>query len=91
MGDHRSQSADSRAHRDDKYSGTIAVSDVIGKAAVVVWPLSRFHILHAPDIQSAAGSAAPSAFGVAGAVPVTLWRRRRRQRTEGRPAHPDDG
>src|SRR5207302_1786519 len=78
MGDHRSASADSRAHRDDKYSGTIAVSDVIGKAAVIVWPLSRFHVLGSPDIQSAAAMTGPSAFGLAGAVPVTWWYRRRR-------------
>jgi signal peptidase I len=78
MGDHRSESADSRSHRDDKYSGTIAVNDVIGKAAVVVWPLNRFHILHAPDIQSAAAMTTPSVFGLAGAVPLTWWHRRRR-------------
>ena len=35
MGDHRSASADSKAHMDDKYSGTIAVDDVIGKAAKI--------------------------------------------------------
>jgi signal peptidase I len=78
MGDHRSASADSRAHRDDKYSGTIAVSDVIGKAAVIVWPLNRFHVLGSPDIQSASAAAGPSAFGLAGAVPITWWFRRRR-------------
>jgi signal peptidase I len=78
MGDHRSDSADSRFHVSDRYSGTIAVSDVIGKAAVIVWPLNRFQILHAPDIQGADASAAPLAVGLAGAVPVTLWWRRRR-------------
>jgi signal peptidase I len=77
MGDHRSDSADSRFHVSDRYSGTIAVSDVIGKAAVIVWPLNRFQILHSPDIQSADASAAPLLVGLAGAVPVTLWRRRR--------------
>jgi signal peptidase I len=80
MGDHRSNSADSRVHIGDKYSGTIAVSDVIGKAAVVVWPLNRFHILHAPDIQGTDAAALPSAVGLAAAVPVTLWRRGRRRR-----------
>jgi signal peptidase I len=85
MGDHRSESADSRSHRDDKYSGTIAVGDVIGKGAVVVWPLNRLHILHAPDIQSASAATAPSVFGLAGAVPLTWWHRRRRLRREGGP------
>jgi signal peptidase I len=80
MGDHRSNSADSRVHIGDKYSGTIAVKDVIGKAAVVVWPLNRFHILHAPDIQGTNAAGAPSAVGLAAAVPVTMWHRGRRRR-----------
>ena len=42
MGDHRSASADSKAHMGDQYSGTIGVDDVIGKAAMIVWPVSRF-------------------------------------------------
>src|SRR5215213_7612428 len=82
MGDHRSASADSRAHNGDQYSGTIAVDDVIGKAAVIVWPISRFGLLDSPDIQGAdagamAASAAPMVIGLAGAVPVVAWRRRR--------------
>jgi signal peptidase I len=62
MGDHRSASADSRAHVGDKYSGTIAVDDVIGKAALIVWPLNRFTLLDSPDIQGtdAQGSAGPA-------------------------------
>jgi signal peptidase I len=80
MGDHRSASADSRMHNGDKYSGTIGVNDVIGKAAIIVWPVSRFGLLHAPDIQGAQAAAAgviPAAVGLAGAVPVVAWRRRR--------------
>jgi signal peptidase I len=85
MGDHRSASADSKAHMGDRYSGTIAVDDVIGKAAVIVWPVSRFGLLDSPDIQGAeaaastvgaAGSLAPYAVGLAGAVPIVAWRRR---------------
>ena len=45
MGDHRSASADSRAHMTDEYSGTIAVDDVIGKAFVIVWPPARWNVL----------------------------------------------
>jgi signal peptidase I len=81
MGDHRSQSADSRMHVTDKYSGTIGVDDVIGKAAIIVWPVSRFGLLHAPDIQGTQAAAAgvlPATVGLAGAVPIVAWRRRRR-------------
>jgi signal peptidase I len=92
MGDHRSASADSRAHSGDEYSGTIAVDDVIGKGALIVWPLDRFTLLDSPDIQGTdvegqAGSApghgavalaAPYVLGLGGALPVTAWRRRRR-------------
>jgi signal peptidase I len=94
MGDHRSASADSRSHLGDRYGGTIGVDDVIGKAAVIVWPISRFGLLDSPDIQGAdqaaegpadvpvsgvtASTVAPWAIGLAGAVPVTAWRRRHR-------------
>jgi signal peptidase I len=93
MGDHRSASADSKAHIDDKYSGTIGVDDVIGKASVVVWPPSRLGLLDAPDIQgveaaapvaapvvapAAAGLVTPGAIGAALMVPVAILRRRRR-------------
>ena len=40
------------------YSGTIGVDDVIGKAAIIVWPVSRFGFLDSPDIQ---GDATPPA------------------------------
>lgn len=90
MGDHRSASADSRSHVNDQYAGTVAVDDVVGKAAVIVWPLSRFGTLDSPDIQGAApavqltGAAAvavPPVLGLVGAVPLVAWRRRRRGRS----------
>jgi signal peptidase I len=70
----------------DRYAGTIAVDDVIGKAALIVWPVSRFGTLASPDIQGIdaaaasglAGSVTPLALGVAGTVPVAVWRRERR-------------
>jgi signal peptidase I len=85
MGDHRSASADSRSHVGDKYSGTIAVSDVIGKASLIVWPLSRFGVLHAPDIQGSAAAApgsvvAPDGVALAAVLPFVVWRRRRHRR-----------
>jgi signal peptidase I len=79
MGDHRSASADSREHVGDRHAGTIGVDDVIGKAALIVWPISRFGVVHAPDIQdNQAAAAAPYAIGLAGALPVVAWRRHRR-------------
>jgi signal peptidase I len=85
MGDHRSASADSRSHVGDKYSGTIAESDVIGKASLIVWPLSRFGVLHSPDIQGTAAAAPgpvvpPEGVALAAVAPFALWRRRRRRR-----------
>jgi signal peptidase I len=77
MGDHRSDSADSRVHVSDRYHGTIAVSDVIGKAEVIVWPPSRWGVLHAPDIQGAGAAASPWAIAPASA-PVVARRRRTR-------------
>lgn len=40
MGDHRSDSSDSR------YNGTIPQSSVIGHAFVRIWPITRIHTLH---------------------------------------------
>ena len=88
MGDHRSASADSRAHVGDRYGGTIAVDDVIGKAALIVWPVDRFGTLDSPDIQAAEAAATsgrigqvlPLGAGLVGALPVAVWNRRRRLR-----------
>ena len=87
MGDHRSASADSRMHVGDKYAGTIAVKDVIGRAAIIVWPLGRFGTLDSPDIQGAGAAGGPGLVPAPGAVlpavvvPLALWRRRRRSRS----------
>ncbi|MER8185520.1 signal peptidase I [Kitasatospora sp. NPDC094015] len=40
-GDHRSDSADSRYHRDGPGGGAVPVSDVVGPATAVVWPLGH--------------------------------------------------
>ncbi|MGK5112176.1 MULTISPECIES: signal peptidase I [unclassified Geodermatophilus] len=64
MGDHRSASADSRSHAGDTYDGTIGVDDVIGKAALIVWPLDRFGLLDSPDIQGVEAAAVPGGAGV---------------------------
>ena len=51
MGDHRAISADSTRHLRDRYGGTIAVDDVVGKVSMIVWPLDRFGFVDDPDIQ----------------------------------------
>jgi len=48
MGDHRSDSADSRAHIADPGEGMVRLDDVIGRAGMIYWPLSRVAILRAP-------------------------------------------
>jgi len=49
MGDHRSDSADSRAHLGDPGGGMVRLDDVIGRAAMVYWPLGRVGILSGPS------------------------------------------
>jgi signal peptidase I len=59
MGDHRSDSADSRAHLGDPGGGTVRVSDVIGRAVARYWPLTRLSTFPTPsaaaEIPRAAG------------------------------------
>jgi signal peptidase I len=86
MGDNRSDSSDSRLHdcaitgascepwdRD----GTVPESSVIGRAVMVVWPLSKFKVLSVPATFS---QAAPLGSGALLAVPVALAGRRLRRR-----------
>ena len=52
MGDHRSQSGDSREHSagtDDVTRATIPVDDVVGRAFVLFWPFSRADWLSVPE------------------------------------------
>jgi signal peptidase I len=49
MGDHRSVSEDSRAHRSQPGQGFVPVSDVIGRAFTIVWPINRAKLLHRPE------------------------------------------
>ncbi|MEU4210650.1 signal peptidase I [Streptomyces sp. NPDC026206] len=86
MGDHRQDSLDSRYHQDlDRFQGTVSQDDVVGRAIVVAWPLNRWSTLPVPSTfdqpgLSAAAAVAPPALGLAGAVPLVLWRRRRNPR-----------
>ena len=45
MGDHRAASADSRFHTDDIHKGFVPLSDVVGRAEFVVWPISHAKFL----------------------------------------------
>ncbi len=91
MGDNRDNSSDSRFHMDQEGGGTVDKDEVIGRAFSVVWPLDRIHGLGVPGTfdQPGLGMGAmgnsPFAAGLVGAVPIVLWRRRRRERAEGPP------
>ncbi|MFD4629841.1 signal peptidase I [Streptomyces sp. NPDC058284] len=82
MGDHRQNSLDSRYHQNQPGGGAVPVDNVVGRAIVIAWPPTRWTTLPKPDTFDQPGinalsSAAPSVLGLAGAVPVVLWRRRR--------------
>lgn len=62
MGDHRSDSADSRFHLEDD-DGTVPVENVVGTAEVIMWPISRWATLPTYSQEQAAmpgGAAAAS-------------------------------
>ena len=88
MGDHRSQSSDSRFHIDDANKGTVPQDKVIGRAFVIVWPLSRSDVLSVPAAFDAPLGALPAyglgatpyALGLAGALPLRALARRARSR-----------
>jgi signal peptidase I len=82
MGDHRGDSADSRftTHFNDRYHGTISQQKVVGRAFVVVYPVSRWKVLSVPSTFTASLGLIPGSNLLAGgllALPVTLRRRRR--------------
>ncbi|MEV6110734.1 signal peptidase I [Streptomyces sp. NPDC051940] len=87
MGDHRNDSLDSRYHMDQPGGGFVDNDEVVGRAIVRAWPISRWGTLPIPDTydqpginnQSASSAlgAAPGVLGLAGAVPLVLIRRRR--------------
>jgi signal peptidase I len=73
MGDHRSISDDSRDHMGDPGGGTIPESAVIGRAFVIIWPVTRWRILpipstfQQPKLNATASAASASAASAAGA------------------------
>ncbi|MFD8692082.1 signal peptidase I [Streptomyces sp. NPDC059651] len=89
MGDHRQDSLDSRYHQELPGGGTVSTDEVVGRAVVIAWPVNRWATLPVPKTfdqpgLNAAMGAAPGAIGIAGAVPLVLWRRRRAGRDSGR-------
>lgn len=49
MGDHRSNSADSRFHLNEKDRGTVSVDEVVGRAVGIVWPVGHWRQLDEPE------------------------------------------
>jgi signal peptidase I len=89
MGDNRADSDDSRYRTGDPGGGTIPESAVVGRAFLIIWPLSRISDLPIPNTFQQAGLSAAAAVGTAppaavggGAAAlsagVLVWRRRRR-------------
>ncbi|MFE1311635.1 signal peptidase I [Streptomyces sp. NPDC058755] len=48
MGDHRDNSADSRAHQNTPYGGTVSEDSVVGRAMVIGWPVGHWTSLDEP-------------------------------------------
>ena len=88
MGDNRGNSDDSRYRTNDPGGGTIPESAVVGRAFLIIWPLSRISDLPIPNTFDQAGlsaatglaTAPPAAVGggaAVAAVAALAWRRRR--------------
>ncbi|MEE1931136.1 signal peptidase I [Streptomyces sp. TRM 70351] len=77
MGDHRQNSEDSRYHTGEPGGGAVPVDKVVGRAVVRAWPVDRWGTLPVPDTYGGLAAAAPAALGLAGALPLLLWRRKR--------------
>ncbi|NEB02993.1 signal peptidase I [Streptomyces sp. SID13726] len=69
MGDHRANSADSRAHQDTDYGGTVSLDSVVGRARVIAWPFGHWTSLNEPKTYS---SVADSASGATAASQPSL-------------------
>ncbi|MFE0177344.1 signal peptidase I [Streptomyces sp. NPDC059002] len=67
MGDHRSDSADSRFHRTEKFSGTVAEDQVVGRALVIAWPFGHWRKLEEPDTYASVPDARAGSDTVTGA------------------------
>ncbi|MGV9276615.1 signal peptidase I [Streptomyces griseosporeus] len=68
MGDHRANSADSRAHQNTDYGGTVSEDEVVGRAMVIAWPLGHWSRLEEPKTYA---SVTDSASGSTVAAPLS--------------------
>ncbi len=88
LGDHRSDSCDSRCHMLEGGNGTIPENEVVGRAFIIIWPPSRIGDLPIPTTfkQAALSASAavvnygPAAVGGSAAAGALAWRRRRSPR-----------
>ncbi len=71
MGDHRSDSADSRYHLEDPGQGTVPEDHVVGRAVVIAWPFGHWRGLSEPDTFASVGDA-PRTGTRAGASPNSV-------------------
>ncbi|MDT0452557.1 signal peptidase I [Streptomyces hesseae] len=71
MGDHRSDSADSRYHLDQPGQGTVAEDGVVGRAVLIAWPLDHWRRLTEPGTYASVRDA-PRADARAGGSPHSL-------------------
>lgn len=63
MGDHRANSADSRYHRNEQYSGTVSMDSVVGRAVVIAWPIGNWSQLEEPDTYASVPNGPATALG----------------------------
>jgi len=74
MGDHRGDSEDSRYHTDELGAGAVPENEVVGRAFLVIWPLSQFRDLPIPStftqaaLHSVAAHPVTSTAGAAGVI-----------------------
>ncbi|MDO0936924.1 signal peptidase I [Streptomyces sp. DG2A-72] len=61
MGDHRSNSADSRSHQDQEYGGTVSEDEVVGRAMVIAWPFNHWNSLNEPKTYASLTDSTPGA------------------------------
>jgi len=89
LGDHRSDSADSRYHASDGFQGAIPEDEVVGRAFLIIWPGSRINDLPIPNTfqqpaltaSRAAVNYGPAVGGGSAAAGILVWRRRRLRRS----------
>ncbi|MFJ9432756.1 signal peptidase I [Streptomyces sp. NPDC101490] len=83
MGDNRQNSLDSRFHQQLPGGGTVSSDEVVGRAVVIAWPVTRWATLPVPgifdnaELNKAMAVAPLGAVSVAGALPLLLWRRKK--------------